>query len=384
MSPKKTRRPVVYLAGPITGCNRDQREGWRLRVKDRWGGDFTFIDPTDETYLVKDDQQSYEIVRRIESALEGADGMLVNMWKESVGSAVGAVHAKTHGIPVVVADPNRLNSRILAYYADAVEETVTQAMRSLRAILRSQSNLRVVVKRSGKEEPFDRHKLVASVRSACRDAGRSDTLLPPVVVPRALEILAGSRAPAKGKVTSAAVREAVWAVLADVEGDPLRHNDFAGVREAWESYDARRRPGPVRARPAHGPEVKVQPRPLKVRVFSPKAHTTIWDRNVKDLADLPSQPRFLFQEICRIEGIAEIRFTRMSEGPATVGVRAEILASKTAGLIEGKCYNDGAKGQLQMFQIRVHNVARTEAIRMRLVEHLGERRLLRIPEVEAA
>ena len=51
---------------------------------------------------------------------------------------------------------------------------------------------------------------------------------------------------------------------------------------------------------------------------------------------------------------------------------------KTAGIFEGKCYDNAAAGKIQMFQIRVHDRSDTDDIRRQLLKHLGERGLLRV------
>ncbi|MCU0726363.1 MAG: hypothetical protein MUE73_11320, partial [Planctomycetes bacterium] len=59
------------------------------------------------------------------------------------------------------------------------------------------------------------------------------------------------------------------------------------------------------------------------------------------------------------------------------------FASREAGVIEGKCYDRAVSGRVQAFQVRVHDPARTEAIRMRLITHLNERKLLRVAGAES-
>jgi hypothetical protein len=104
------------------------------------------------------------------------------------------------------------------------------------------------------------------------------------------------------------------------------------------------------------------------------------------LRDIPREARRLFEEVCRIGGIAEIRLTIMSSSRTKwlEGVRAEILASKEPGIIEGKVHDKAVSGRVQMFQVLVHDTTAKEAIRLRLIEHLRERKLLRLPAVEGA
>lgn len=364
------RRPLVYLAGPISGCNDDQSRRWRAWVKEHFSDEFDFIDPTDEL-VDRDEHDSVEIVRKDEAAIERADAVLANMWKESIGTSIGVALARAQGKTVVIADPNHLNSKTLAYYADAVAKTVPESVRTLRALLRSQEALSTVVKRSGEEERFEREKLAESIRSACRAAGRNDILAPAEIVPRVLEDLTKLQPVRKGTITTTQIKDAAWGVLAQLEADPLRQEYFDGIREAWEAYAERDRPA------ARREPVGVHASPQVARVFSGKSHASVWGKGIKELDEIPSPARELFDEILRVDGIAEIRLTLMSAGPQVSGALAEIMASKSPGLIEGKCFHNAPKGQVQMFQIRVHDPARTEATRRKIVEHLGDQGLLR-------
>jgi nucleoside 2-deoxyribosyltransferase len=366
-----SKKPLVYLAGPISGCNDDQSRRWRASVKERHGDEFEFIDPTDEL-VDRDEHGSVEIVRKDELAIARADAVLANMWKESIGTSIGVALARAKGKTVVIADPNHLNSRTLAYYADAVAKTVPESVKRLRGLLRSQETLSTVVKHSGEEEPFEREKLAESIRTVCRAVKRNDILAPAVIVPRVLERLTKVKPVRKGTITATQIEDAAWGVLAELEADPLRHEHFAGIREAWEAHAKQERPTARRG------SVRVHPKPLVVRVLSGKSHATIWGKAAKELSQIPPPARGVFEEILRVDGIAEIRLTRMSKGPQVAGALAEIMASKDRGIIEGKCFHNAPKGQVQMFQIRVHDPARTEAIRRKIVEHVGGQGLLRI------
>jgi nucleoside 2-deoxyribosyltransferase len=84
----------VYLAGPIRGCNEEQRTWWRNEVKQLLKKDFDFEDPTEwaDDFVV-----SREIAK-----LEACDILLANMWKESIGTTLGVVRARHQGKPVVL------------------------------------------------------------------------------------------------------------------------------------------------------------------------------------------------------------------------------------------------------------------------------------------
>ena len=73
---------VVYLAGPITGCNPAQVRHWRDQVKKNYERQCEFLDPVE--HLVSDRAIPHEVVAADIDAIENAEGILVNMWRESI------------------------------------------------------------------------------------------------------------------------------------------------------------------------------------------------------------------------------------------------------------------------------------------------------------
>ena len=100
------RKSQIYLAGPIHGCNDAQIRRWRDSVKQKYGNQCEFLDPSEN--LLNQEASPAEVVEADIRAIESADGLLVNMWRESIGAALGVVHAHRRGQPVVVSDPNHL------------------------------------------------------------------------------------------------------------------------------------------------------------------------------------------------------------------------------------------------------------------------------------
>jgi|GEM_PF-6951483 len=105
------RKPKVYLAGPISGTNHEQRHVWREDLKARFSEEFEFIDPTDN--VIEAGRSDFDVVRADAEAIRSADAMLANMWRESIGTAFGILHAHSAGKLVVVCDPNYLQSRMV-------------------------------------------------------------------------------------------------------------------------------------------------------------------------------------------------------------------------------------------------------------------------------
>ncbi len=175
----KRRKFRVYLAGPISGCNDLQRRYWRDRVKEKYRSQCDFIDPLDR--LKDTGAPSYEVIEADLRSIAMADGLLVNMWRESIGSAICVVHAHAAGRPVVVADPNFLGSRMLDFYADAVEETPLKAANILLNLLRAEADWSVMKFGGREDEPFERRKLSIRRPGPRRSAPSS---LPPSRTPR--------------------------------------------------------------------------------------------------------------------------------------------------------------------------------------------------------
>lgn len=356
------RKPTVYLAGPIAGCNDDQRRVWRNDLKRGFHDEFDFIDPMDN--LLDVEASDFEVVQADAEAIKSADAVLANMWRESIGTAMGVVHAHSVGKIVVVCDPNLIGSRTLGFYADATNRTLPEALASVRTLLRAQTLVLGVEKAGGREEPFDRQKLALSVRKACIAARQSDIVPARAIVVRALDFLLGGTADER-LLNSNQIKEAVWEAIAELAADPLHEADYEAIRRAWERH-AESKSGVAKASPAASAFVpQVHPQPLEVPIITPGTHSTIWGHRIG--AD--AWP--IFVAMRQVEGINQIvlgQFTNTGSPPSKPHVR--IQASKTPHVIEGKCFDRGKKGTLQTFQIRVSNPAHRDAVLATLREHL--------------
>ena len=99
------RKLTIYLAGPISNCNENQKTVWRNQIKkDLRGYGHKWLDPTDR-----------ELNWNMEPInIEQSDVVVANLWRESVGTVVGIVRARRMGKPVILIDPNHIGSKILA------------------------------------------------------------------------------------------------------------------------------------------------------------------------------------------------------------------------------------------------------------------------------
>jgi hypothetical protein len=160
----------IYLAGPITGCNDDQKTWWRDEVKLKLGKQFDFEDPTD---WADDRAVSREIAK-----LEVCDVVLANMWKESVGTILGIVRASQQGKPVVLVDQNRIHNSTLnaLVHPETPVHSLDDACARIRELAAEWRPV-YVVKKDGEFEPFDGKKVARSVTAACAAANVTDAAL---------------------------------------------------------------------------------------------------------------------------------------------------------------------------------------------------------------
>ena len=221
----------VYLAGPISRCNDAQMRRWRETVKGKYGSKMTFLDPVER--LVDPEASPYEFVEADLQHIMEADGLLVNMWRESIGAAMGVAHAHRYGRAIVVSDPNHLENKLLTFFADAVEETPLRGAKVLWNLLRAERSWRVVKSGGRTEERFERGKIMEAVRAACREAKRDDIVIPRLVLPRVIEQLRGSDRSVKKSVTTTDIDKAIADVLNLLDSNAVHADAVAGVSNAW-------------------------------------------------------------------------------------------------------------------------------------------------------
>jgi len=348
-------RPVVYLAGPIAGCNEDQIHSWRRGLKHGFSEEFEFVDPAEN--LIADDKSDYDLVKADAEDIAKADAVLAYMWRESIGTAIGVVHAQREGRIVVVCDPNFIKSRVLGFYADAVVRSLPAGLAAIRTLLKAQNTSLMILGEDDKAEHFDRLRLMKAVRDACIAAHQSDIVPPRAIAMRALDSLLAD--PNGHKVlTKKEVYEAVWEAIADLASEPHSQTNYEAIRLAWE---ARSQQAPLDAPPAamtpQDRSITVHEKPLKVRVGSVGTHSTIWGHRPG------AQAAAILLEMARVEGLSEIRLTQFTNtGSPPNKPHVRLQASRTPGVIEGRMYDKGPKGTLQTFQVIVSNAVERDLI----------------------
>ena len=264
-----------------------QRSRWRDTVKQKYSSKMTFLDPVDN--LLDPAASPYAFVEADLQNIMEADGLLVNMWRQSIGTAMGVAHAYRHGRAIVVADPNHLENKMLTFFADAVAEAPLQAAKALLNLLRAERSWRVVKSAGRRDEPFERKKIMDAIRAACRDAERDDIVIPRLVLPRVIECLrAGDRKVSKA-VTTTDIDSAVIDALKALENDASHADAVTGVLNAWRDRDdgsggvPGRRPIQAIGGPLPAARVPVS--------CGGKSHGTIWGNTIKRLEDIPSHCR---------------------------------------------------------------------------------------------
>ena len=336
----------------MAGCNAVQMRRWRNTVKDKYSSKMTFLDPVEN--LLAPETSPYEFVETDLQSIEEADGLLVNMWRESIGAAMGVAHAYQRGRLIVVSDPNHLENKMLTFFADAVVETPLQGAKALWDLLRAERTWRVLKLGERKDEPFERKKIMDAVRAACRDAKRDDIVIPRLVLPRVIKQLGGSDRRVNKSVTVTDIDNSVKDALNELEGDGFHAAAVAGVSDAWQ--DRGNRP----ARPAGRVQMQADRdrlREIQVPVTTgSKSHATIWGGTIKRLEDIPSaDARRVLQSIASVQHITRITLGPFSRKAQRSRCQAWVGESKSRGVIEGKLFDRGQKGTLQSFQVWVQS-----------------------------
>lgn len=359
----------VYLAGPISGCNEAQKSGWRDEVKRAYGEKLKFIDPVKQ--LIEQGASPYEFVEADLQAIKAADGLLVNMWRESIGTAIGVAHAHLRSRTIVVCDPNRLESSMLNFFADAVADTPLQGAKMLWSLLRAERRWHVN-KHGGRTERFERRKIMEAVRGACRSATCDDITVPRLVIPEVIDRLERTDRKINESLTTTDIDRVVVDVLRGLEDEPAYRDSAAGVVDAWRDRAAAGGDRVLPAPPAGAGHL--DPSIVRILISSgSKSHGTIWGAPVRSLADIPSsEARSVLRKIASVPGITRITLGPFGHKGERKECRAWVGGSQTANVIEGKLYDRGPKGTLQSFQVRVQSDDAGPAVRRQIEDVLRD------------
>jgi len=370
---------TVYLAGPIAGCNEAQMKVWRQSIKTQWGHLFHFIDPIDQIIV---EGKAHDAVKTDIKAIENSDAVIANMWKESIGTAIGVFIARRKARQVVVIDKNFIRSQIIGFWANAVVATEFEAIQYLQNWFKSQDKIVKVIKKSGKITKFDPEKIANSIRAASRAAGHEEILAAAEILPLVLNKLVTKRTSEEGEIKSSVIKDVVWEVLGELETDPDRYRHFEGIRKAWEEFDLRKRGKtiPVIEEIEERISIYEMPRPVPFRIGSKrkKSHSLLWGKmKVECLNDVPSSAKPVFREICCVDGIADIHFKTYGRGRYDGRCLVELTPDANSKKIKGSVYDKGKEVERQDFEITVKEASKRDLILTALFHHLNDQGMIR-------
>ena len=339
------RKFTVYLAGPIGDCNDAQKVKWRNEVKAKYSDHFDFSDPIEK--LLPASAGNSDIVKEDVRAIEESDGIIVNMWRESIGSAIGMVHAHIIGKPVVTSNPNHIGSKALGFYSDALTDSPLKAAKILRNILQAEGNLKVLKSHEAGHENFSRRKLVESLRGVCRDAKLDDILVPRLAFPIIIENLLDSKRNIGNQVTSSEINSTVRQSFDQLEAGILTPASKSNLLKNWEEKNQNR------DLPVLEPDVREPDEKISVPVSCTDSHGTIWGNTITATDQLPQKVRPIFSCIMKTPGITRIKLGQFGRGQERNTVGAFVSESTTDNLLDGKIFDKGAKGTVQEIQVWV-------------------------------
>ena len=140
-----------------------------------------FIDPADHTV----DWHAYKEIIDIDKS----DVLIANLWREPIGTVIGIVQARRSGKPVILIDPNLIDSAVLAEIVgeDHIVRNLEAAINKLESEAISLLSQPIFVeKKNGTAESLYERKLQRSVNTVCSEAGINDAILTVLVTKRAL------------------------------------------------------------------------------------------------------------------------------------------------------------------------------------------------------
>lgn len=160
----------IHLSGPLSGCNEPQRRLWRAEFK-KLCHEFEYSDPADWA--------DYWDFSRGLRAVEECDLVVANMWKESIGTTLEIMRARSRGRPVILVDPNHLENKVLEGLV-APEKPVPDLRKAAARVRELAETVAPfdVLKKDGSFEPFSWLKLMRSIKLTFGDAGIVDVEFP--------------------------------------------------------------------------------------------------------------------------------------------------------------------------------------------------------------
>ena len=117
----------IYLAGPIFRCEDHECVFWRKEAKEKLKG-FEVIDPMERDFRGVEAENHRTIVEQDKKLINGADILLVNQVKVSVGTSMEILYAWENGKRVVVVTEDGGDSPWLLYHAHKICKSLDEAV----------------------------------------------------------------------------------------------------------------------------------------------------------------------------------------------------------------------------------------------------------------
>lgn len=124
----------IYASGPMDGCTKEEKHGWRDFVTYELRGIYEILDPTRRSYEGKNlnDPRVYkELVEKDKEDMVLADIFLTNPWKPSTGTPMETMWAFDYNKPNIVICPKNWVSPWYTYHATKMVNSVEEAIEHL-------------------------------------------------------------------------------------------------------------------------------------------------------------------------------------------------------------------------------------------------------------
>jgi hypothetical protein len=223
----------IYLAGPVTNCNEKQKTEWRKAIKAKLAkAGHKSIDPVDHT----DWRPLKETVE-----IDRSDVVIANLWRESVGTVIGIMQARSRGKPVILIDPNYLENTALQHLVgkDFIVRGIDEAVNLLPQLVEQLNKVVSVRKSDGTLEPFTPSKLHDSLNAVCARAHVEDAILPDLVANAVHG--AALKGEKNGQIHADQIKRLVFNKLSEIATDNLYEEELkkraAALCHAWGEYE---------------------------------------------------------------------------------------------------------------------------------------------------
>lgn len=228
----------VYLAGPISNCNFEQKTEWRKRIKAILSTKgYKVLDPT------ASDARPGSLA--VNADIQDADIVIANLWRESIGTTVGIVLARQSLTPVILIDQNYnyLNIPILnELVGDYVCHQEKDVLGMTEEIFAQLSRQFSVTKSDRERVRFDRKKLREALKHAFSKAAMDDAILLPLLMRRVFKRLQDVSRETQ-EVSTAQIKLAIFEQLDDViitTGNPELRAVRQVFRTQWEEFERKK------------------------------------------------------------------------------------------------------------------------------------------------